>query len=110
MFEVSTLRLCEGIRRQEGVRHLRPADAGTRCGDWQEREVKVEGGQVPQTKEKQEAIDYSTPKVSTHVAPDELSDEAYSALVQSLIDDEDGVDAEFSMLKCQMIEDGTYFE
>ena len=30
--------------------------------------------------------------------------------VQSLIDDVDDVEAEFSMLKCSMIEDGTYFE
>ena len=40
---------------------------------------------------------------------DGLSDEAYSALVDSLIDDEDDVEAEFSMLKCAMIEDGTYY-
>ena len=33
----------------------------------------------------------------------------YAKLVESLLDDEDGVEAEFSMLKCQMIEDGTYY-
>ena len=33
----------------------------------------------------------------------------YAALVDSLLDDEDDVESEFSMLKCQMIEDGTYY-
>ena len=54
-------------------------------------------------KYRKEAIDYSIPNVSTHVAPVEMSDEVYSALIQSLIDDGDGVEAEFSMLKCLMI-------
>ena len=51
------------------------------------------------------------PTVSAHVASsDDLSDSAYAALlVKSLIDDEDDVEAEFLMLKCSMIEDGTYF-
>ena len=30
-------------------------------------------------------------------------------LVESLLDDEDEFEFEFSMLKCQMIEDGTYY-
>ena len=48
---------------------------------------------------------------NVHVAsPDDLSDADYSALVQSLIDDEDDVEAVFSMLKCSMIEAGTYYE
>ena len=33
----------------------------------------------------------------------------YAALVESLLDDEDGVESKFSMLKCQMVEDGTYY-
>ena len=49
-------------------------------------------------------------KASAHATPsDALSDEAYSALVESLIDDEDNIESEFSMLKCVMIEDGTYY-
>ena len=47
---------------------------------------------------------------STHMASDDLSDADYSALVESVIDDEDDVEAEFSMLKCSMIEDETYHE
>ena len=59
---------------------------------------------------KQETLIYEAPALSTNAHPsDELSDEAYSALVQSHIDDEYDVEAEFSMLKCSMIEDGTYF-
>lgn len=39
-------------------------------------------------------------KASAHVtSSDDLSDEAYSAFVQSLLDDEDGIESEFSMLK-----------
>ena len=58
---------------------------------------------------KQEALVYA-PVLSTNVHPsDALSDEAYSALVESLIDDEDDVEAEFSMLKCSMIEEETYY-
>ena len=34
----------------------------------------------------------------------------YAALVESMLGDEDDVETEFSMLKCQMIEDGTYYE
>ena len=61
-------------------------------------------------KKKQEALVYA-PVLSTNVHPsDAMSDEACSALVESLIDDEDDVETEFSMLKCSMIEDGTYFE
>ena len=45
-------------------------------------------------------LDYSEPDVSTHVAEHDLSDADYSALVESLLDDEDDVEAEFSMLKC----------
>ena len=59
---------------------------------------------------KQEALDYPVPALSAHVAEVELSDADYSALVQSLIADEDDVEAEFSMLKCSMIEDEAYFE
>ena len=32
----------------------------------------------------------------------------YAKMADILIDDADGVEAEFSMLKCQIIEDGTY--
>ena len=38
-----------------------------------------------------------------------LSNKDYAALVQSLIDDEDDVEAEFSMYKCAMIKEGTYY-
>jgi hypothetical protein len=34
---------------------------------------------------------------------------AHSALVELLLDGEDDVETKFSMLKCAMIEDGTYF-
>ena len=55
-------------------------------------------------------INYVGMKTSTHaVSCDELSNEAYSALVESLIDEEDDIEAEFSMYKCQMIKDGTYY-
>ena len=37
-------------------------------------------------------------------ASDESSCKAYSALVESFIDEEEDVEAEFSMLKCSMIE------
>ena len=41
---------------------------------------------------RQTALDYPEPKVSAHVAScDDLSDAAYSALVESLIDDEDDI-------------------
>ena len=40
---------------------------------------------------------------------DLLSDAACSALVESLLDDEDDVESEFSLLKCSMVEDGTYY-
>ena len=56
------------------------------------------------------ALDYCEPAVSIHVAEHGLSDVDYSALVESLLDDEDDVEAEFSMLKCSMIEDGMYYE
>ena len=49
-------------------------------------------------------------KTSTHAMPsDALSDEAYSALVESLIDEKDDVESEFSMYKCAMIKAGTYY-
>ena len=55
-------------------------------------------------------IYYAVKKVNLHATPsDGLSDEAYSSLVESLLDDEDDVESEFSMLKCAMIEDGTYY-
>ena len=48
---------------------------------------------------KQEALDHA-PTLSAHAYPsDDLSDSAYSALVQSLLDDEDDVESEFSRLK-----------
>ena len=53
------------------------------------------------------AIVYVGMKVSVHC--DDLSNEDYAALVESLVDEEDDVEAEFSMYKCQMIKDGTYF-
>ena len=60
---------------------------------------------------KQEALDYSVPSLSANLASsDDLSDADYSALVESLIDDEDNVKAEVSMLKCSMIKAGTYYE
>jgi hypothetical protein len=40
-------------------------------------------------------------------ASDELSDAAYSALVESFLDEEDDVESEFSMYKCAMIRAGT---
>ena len=47
----------------------------------------------------QDALVYKTPVLSTNVHPsDFLSNEAYSALVDSLLDDEDDVESEFSML------------
>jgi hypothetical protein len=60
---------------------------------------------------KKEPIDYAGMKTSPHaVSCDELSNEAYSALVESLIDEEDDMEAEFSMYKCAMIEAGTYYQ
>ena len=53
------------------------------------------------------AIVYVGMKVSVHC--DDLSNEDYAALVESLVDEEDDVEAEFSMYKCQMIKDGTYY-
>ena len=57
----------------------------------------------------------SSPRSNIHHDHDEwmASEEhaeckAYSALVESLLDDEDNIESEFSMLKCAMIEDGTY--
>ena len=52
-------------------------------------------------------IAYAGMKVSVHC--DDLSNEDYAALVESLVDEEDDVEAEFSMYKCQMIKDGTYY-
>ena len=59
----------------------------------------------------QEALDYETePASNVHEFPsDLLSNEDYAALVESLLDDEDGVEAEFSMYKCAMMKNGTYF-
>ena len=59
---------------------------------------------------KQEALVYETTAPSTNAHPsDLLSDKEYSAMVESFIDEEDDVEAEFSMLKCSMIEAGTYY-
>ena len=33
----------------------------------------------------------------------------YAALVESLFDEEDGMESKFSMMKTRMIEDGTYY-
>ena len=60
---------------------------------------------------KQETLNYeetAAPSTNVH-ASDLLSDEAYAALVDSLIDDEDDVESEFSPYKCAMIRDGTYY-
>ena len=46
---------------------------------------------------KKKPIVYAEMKVSVHC--DELSNEAYAALVESLVDEEDDVEAEFSMMK-----------
>ena len=47
---------------------------------------------------------------NTHEFPSELlSNEDYNALVESLIDEEDDMESEFSMYKCAMIKDGTYY-
>ena len=56
---------------------------------------------------KKKPIDYTEMKMSVHC--DELSNKDYAALVESLIDEEDDVESEFSMYKCQMIKDGTYY-
>ena len=40
---------------------------------------------------------------------DELSDKDYAALVESLIDEEDHVEAEFWTMKPCMIANGTYY-
>jgi hypothetical protein len=59
---------------------------------------------------KQDALVYMDMAALTHYnATDFMSNSEYSALVESLIDDEDDVEAEFSMYKCQMIKDGTYY-
>ena len=57
-------------------------------------------------------IGYAGMKTSTHAVSsyDELSDEAYSALVESLIDEEDDMESEFSMYNCAMIKAGTYYQ
>ena len=62
---------------------------------------------------KMDALEYVTAQPSTNVHQgndcDLLSNKDYAALVESLIDDEDDVEAEFSMYKCAMIEAGTYY-
>ena len=63
---------------------------------------------------KQKALVYeetAAPSSNVHVdnACDLLSNKDYAALVESLIDDEDDMEAEFSMYKCAMIKDGTYY-
>ena len=57
---------------------------------------------------KKKPIDYAEMKANLHPS-DALSNETYSALVESLIDEEDDVEAEFSMYKCAMIKAGTYY-
>ena len=54
------------------------------------------------------ALIVTAPSTNYH-ACDLLSNKEYTALVDSLLDEEDDVEPEFSMLKCQMIEDGTYY-
>ena len=61
------------------------------------------------------ALDHSEPAVSAHVAScDDLAEATRrtrrSSSRCSILDDEDNVESEFSMLKCLMIKDGTYYE
>ena len=58
---------------------------------------------------KQDALVYETAPFTNYHACDFLSNKEYTALVDSLLDEEDDVEAEFSMYKCQMIKDGTYY-
>ena len=63
---------------------------------------------------KQKALVYeetAAPSSNVHVdnACDLLSNKDYAALVESLMDDEDDMEPEFSMYKCAMIKDGTYY-
>jgi hypothetical protein len=59
---------------------------------------------------KQDALCYESTAAMTHYnATDFMSNAEYSALVESLVDEEDDVEAEFSMYKTQMIKDGTYY-
>ena len=59
---------------------------------------------------KQDALIYETePQFTNYHACDFLSNKEYTALVDSLLDEEDDVEPEFSMYKCQMIKDGTYY-
>jgi hypothetical protein len=64
---------------------------------------------------RQTALEYSEPTVSAHVAScDDLAEATRrtrrSSSRCSILDDEDNVESEFSMLKCLMIKDGTYYE
>ena len=68
-------------------------------------------GDTYRKEETQEPIDYSAPKLSAHVFEDtSVADMAYSQAVQDLIDNEDGVEAQYSMFKFQMIHDGEFYE
>ena len=59
---------------------------------------------------KQDALIYGGTAVMTHYnATDFMSSDEFSALVESLVDEEDDVEAEFSMYKSQMIKDGAYY-
>jgi len=59
---------------------------------------------------KQDALYYGGTAAMTHYnATDFMSNAEYSALVESLVDEEDDVEAEFSMYKTQMIKDGAYY-
>ena len=58
---------------------------------------------------KQDALVYETAPFTNYHACDFLSNKEYTALVDSLLDEEDDVEPEFSMYKCQMIKDGTYY-
>ena len=58
---------------------------------------------------KQDALYYGGTAAMTHYnATDFMSNAEYSALVESLVDEEDEVEVELSLYKTQMIKDGTY--
>ena len=60
---------------------------------------------------KQEALIYVNMAAMTHYnATDFMSNMEDSAMVESLLDDEDDVESEFSAYKTRMIEDGTYYK
>ena len=91
------------------MRRLRQTDDGASGEDRQEREVQEEGGR-PIARRRSRTRSSTRPRAFTNYhACDFLSNKEYTALVDSLLDEEDDVEAEFSMYKCQMIKDGTYY-